>query len=158
MDQDAGMRDLMERIRVRELIERYLSALDRLDFAALEQVFTEDADIRHHVKPEDLESGVASRGGAQWVEGVRRMARFASTNHTLSNAVIVVDGERARADARACAYLLDATTRPGTVHIRLVRYMDEFMLQHGEWRICKRRHIPLIQYSVPAAEIRMPYD
>ena len=142
-------------LAIKRLLDLYMSALDRQDVEDMRQCFTDDADLHYHVDLGDMSKGVHRVGGQSFAgPPFERLANLASTNHTMSNSVIRIDGDNATADSRGFTYLLDNETR--LVSMRAVRYLDELLRTAAGWRITRRRHIPEIQFEVPASAIRMP--
>ncbi len=143
--------ELLDYVEIRRCLEGYMSALDRLHHAELIASFTSDADITYHNGRDTYV------GGSQWLASAAgRMAKFASTNHTLSNSVIEVRGSTATADSRAVAWLLTTEEDGSIVYMRAVRYLDELVRTPDGWKISKRQHLPVIQFQVPATSIFMP--
>ncbi len=143
--------ELLDYVRIRRRLDSYMSALDRLDHAELIASFTEDADITYHNGRDTYV------GGSHWLASAGpRMAKFVSTNHTLSNSVIEVHGDTATADSRAVAWLLTSEEDGNIVYMRAVRYLDELVHTSDGWKISKRQHLPVIQFEVPATSIFMP--
>jgi hypothetical protein len=144
-------------IAIRRHLDRYMSALDRRDFDAVGTCFTEDAAIRMHVTPGDPESGEFHRGGTAFAKVVRRLGNFKSTNHTVANALIEVNGRQATADCRVTAWLMGEIEGSDRVFLRCVHVFDDLLLTEDGWKICKRVHMPLIQFEVPASPIFLPH-
>ncbi len=147
--------ELVDYIAIKRILDLYMSALDRQDLTDMSVCFTDDADLHYHADLEDESKG-DRRIGSQSFAGppFERLAKLASTNHTLSNSVIKIDGNRATADSRGFTYLLNS--EKGEVSMRAVRYLDDLVRTPNGWRIARRRHIPQIQFEVPASAIQMP--
>jgi SnoaL-like domain len=149
--------DSLSYLAVRRHLESYMSAIDRRDFEAVAACFTENAEIRTHVISGDLQSGEFYRGGAEFAKGVRRLEKFKSTTHSLANALIEVNGKTATADCRVTAWLMGAIGGSDRVFLRCVHVIEDLVLMEAGWKICKRLHMPMIQFEVPASPIFMPH-
>ena len=140
---------LFDRMLIRERLELYMSALDRLDRELVIDCFTEDAELEYDVKPERYV------GGAQFFEALSQVfARFSSTNHALSNSQVIVSGDTARVESRATAVLVDKESQ--RTSIRGVRYLDDLVRCGNDWKIRRRIHQPLWQYDVDGAACILP--
>jgi ketosteroid isomerase-like protein len=149
--------ELLSYLAIRRHLESYMSALDRRDFDAVAACFTEDADIRTHVTPGDPHSGEFRQGGAAFAMAVRRLEKFKSTNHSLANALIRVNGRTATADCRVTAWLMGEIDGSDRVLLRCVHVIEDLVLTEAGWKICKRLHMPMIQFEVPAGPVFMPH-
>ncbi len=147
--------ELVDYIAIKRILDLYMSALDRRDLEDMRLCFTDDADLHYHADLEDASKGDHRVGGQSFAgPPFDRLAKLASTNHTMSNSVIKIDGDRATADSRGFTYLLNGEA--GEVSMRAVRYLDDLVRTPDGWRITRRRHIPQIQFEVRASAIRMP--
>jgi ketosteroid isomerase-like protein len=149
--------DLLSYLAIRRHLESYMSAIDRRDFEAVAACFTENAEIRTHVTSGDPQSGEFYRGGAEFAKGVRRLEKFKSTNHSLANALIEVNGRTAKADCRVTAWLMGEIDGSDRVFLRCIHVIEDLVLMEAGWKICKRLHMPMIQFEVPSSPIFMPH-
>ena len=152
-----ALEQLLDYLAVRGHLDRYMSAIDRRDFDEVADCFTVDAEIYTHITPGDLNSGAFRRGGAEFARAVRRLEKFKSTNHSISNALITVDGPTATADCRVTAWLMGEFNGSDRVFLRCVHVIDDLVLTSEGWKISKRVHMPVIQFDVPASPIFMPH-
>jgi ketosteroid isomerase-like protein len=156
--QETAETELCAYMAIRRQIDRYMSALDRRDFEAVADCFTEDAAIYMHVIDGNLSDAEFHRGGPSFAKAVRRLDKFHATSHNLANAVIDVDGEQASAVSQVNAWLLgeeaDGSRR---VIFRSVHVVEDFVLTDRGWKIARRVHSPQMQYEVPAASVQLPY-
>lgn len=147
--------ELVDYIAIKRVLDLYMSALDRQDLKDMCLCFTDDADLHYHADLDDASKGDHRVGGQSFAgEPFGRLAKLGSTNHTMSNSVIKIDGDHATADSRGFTYLYNKEA--GQVSMRAVRYLDELLRTGDGWRITRRRHIPQIQFEVPASAIQMP--
>jgi len=149
--------ELLSYLAIRRHLERYMSAIDRRDFDAVGDCFTADAEIYMHVKAGDLRSGEFHRGGAAFARAVTRVEKFKSTNHSIANTMIKLNGSKATADSRVTAWLMGEIGGADRVLLRCVHLLDDLILTDAGWKISKRIHMPVIQFDVPASPIEMPH-
>ena len=147
---------LLDQQRVRNVLERYLYAVDSRDEKALASCFTADAKAHYH-------KGYATEVFLQRNTEIAkflldRTSVYSSTNHLTSNASITIDGDRANAITHAIAHVI--TSSDGRVLVRGLRYIDELVRAADGWSIQSRVHVPLWQYEAasvpPAIPVRSP--
>ncbi|MDR5765852.1 MULTISPECIES: nuclear transport factor 2 family protein [unclassified Caballeronia] len=135
---------LLERMRIREVLEDYLGSLDDKDYDAIANCFTEDAVSHYNNEPHELKGG---KGVAEWLH---RMAAYNATIHALGNARIKVDGDKAVAHSIVTATLHAGDEGFGRVQVRTIDYVDQLVKVNGEWKIANRMHKPTMQYDAPS--------
>ena len=141
--------DIWDRHAVREVIGKYFAALDRADKSLLAECFS--ADARYE-----------STGGTLNLDGREAIcARLASAHsgwrsHVPSSMTIEIDGDRARADTFALAYLVEDAGADQRVIVRGVQYLDELRREAGEWRISRRYHGTQWQFEARTVEPFVP--
>jgi len=134
--------ELLDRLAVRETIERYMAHLDQGDWAGVASCFTDDAESVYNDDPTVLRGGVEVAGFIQ-----RALTAYEGTVHDLANCQVFVQGDSATAITRA----LVGMVRPvATVTFRAVEYTDELRRVSGTWLIVRRKHVPLWQSDIPA--------
>ena len=137
---DAQTSGHVHREAIREVIGRYFAAVDRYDEQLLATCFTPDARYE-------------SAGGSLNMEGrdviaARLMAAGSMLrSHIAGSMIIDVDGEQARADTYALAYLVDGAEAGRRVLVRGLRYEDQLRLEGGKWRIAFRHHSTQWQFE-----------
>ncbi len=145
----AANNEIAERMRVREVLERYLHSLDARDRDALSSCFSTDATARFHAGRAEERS---TCGRDAIVDEIfQNQFRVDCSNHTLSNIVIRLKGYRASSITFAVAHLVIGSK----VLVRGLRYDDELVKVSGDWRIESRLHTPLWQYDAAAVEPRI---
>jgi ketosteroid isomerase-like protein len=140
--------DPAERSAVRDVLERYVHAMDRRDVALMRGCFTPDADLSYF-------------GGLRRFTGTEFADTFASSlepfgfiDHSIGSLRITVDGDVAALDVhlRATMTLKDEPR----VLIRWVEVTDRLARDSSGWRITARRHVPVLQYESRTTEIDFP--
>lgn len=115
-------------LAIPQLICRYCRALDRLDAALLDTVFTADAD---------LDFGAIYRGPPAGFVAVMLgfMGSMAATRHEVGNILIAADGDRAGVESYVTAWhRLEGTDGTQELIVR-ARYLSTAALTGGAWRL-----------------------
>ncbi len=142
--------EIADHVRIRAVLGNYFSAIDQRDLAFLLTCFTEDAEAIYNAGTPDARP---SQGGAKMCGMlVKRAALFASSNHSVSNITIRIEGDRAASTTFAVVH----ANGGDHIVVRGLRYDDELVKQGEAWKIATRRHSPLWQHEVPASGIGMP--
>jgi len=126
------MTDLEDRLAISDLFVRYTNALDRGDVETIADCFTLDGS---------LDSPAVGRhsGHAAIRAFAERFARFhergSQLRHVISNLMVEIDGDR----ARATCYLLNVLTRNGKSEMLAPgRYECDLVKSAGKWRFQNR--------------------
>jgi len=135
----------IERLLVREVLEKYLASLDDKDWDGIAGCFTDDAVSHYNDEPDALHGG---KGVADWLH---RMVAYNATDHSLSNVRIEVTGDTAVAHSLVIATLHQGDEGVGRVQVRAIDYRDHLVKIDGQWRISERLHHPTMQYDAPSA-------
>jgi uncharacterized protein (TIGR02246 family) len=143
----AESEQVIQKARIRDVLEAYFYALDSGDEDALAACFTPDVEaIYQQGRPEERHH--AGRDGL-----LRQLTHSAAASdvrtHSGSSVHILLRGAAATATTHATATIV----KEQQVTVRGLRYKDELALEDGEWRIRRRVHIPLWQYEVARAEL-----
>ena len=141
---------MVDRAAVREVIESYMSAVDRCDYEAIAACFTADADLEYDAEPSRFTGGKAV---ADWM---RTYDHLPNHTHTVSNCAIVVNGDEAAADTFGFAVLAVGAGGPGSVLVMGLRYVDHLVRTADGWRINKRKHTLKWQFNAAAEPIELP--
>jgi ketosteroid isomerase-like protein len=129
---DQRIRELMDRVKLTNLVNEYCRALDQMDLQSVAAVFTPDCLVEYG--PEDLFN---SHGADGLVRDLGRMWRYTRTSHHLSNVQITLEDED---HARGVSYVMAWHERPdGTTGILYGQYHDKFVRTAQGWRIAHRR-------------------
>jgi uncharacterized protein (TIGR02246 family) len=149
------LRELEDEREIRDLLIRYAACLDRRDFPGYSALFTEDGhwygragDVRGRAAIEQML--LDSFGPTP--EGFVNTGNF----HLMTNFLIEVDGDTARADSRITYFARGDNDRPAPMLAG--RYEDEFVRVDGHWLFASRQvigEIPTIaEAPVPTPEER----
>lgn len=129
------MDELMSRERIRDASLRYARGADRLDAALIDSVFFPDAIIEH--------AGMVFDGrgwGSTIVATMQQISR--GSRHLMVNQHIELDGDTAYSETYCDAHILVDDGDGGMQLInRAIRYVDQFELRDGEWRVSVRKTV-----------------
>lgn len=133
----AGVED---QVRLRILVDRYFSAVDGRDWAALGDCFCPDGSYSIEQPGPGGPMYATSRGREEVVATLRGMERFPFSTHICGSVVFDVRGNEASGQVTAIA--VAARGEPGTggrLDVRGLRYADAFRRDPGgHWQIAQR--------------------
>ena len=131
---DLNLEQMLEEARIQRVLVRYAQALDERDWAALDQVFTDDARVRY-------ESIGEFNGRARIVDVVRdALAPCGRTQHLIGNIWVEFTGpETATAVSYVRAWHRWPETEQKPDMTLWGEYHDVWVLLDGTWRIRERR-------------------
>lgn len=130
----AELRDLTARRDIGSVVQQYMRGLDRLNADLVSEAFTGDAW---------LDMGVYTGSAAAFVPfAMELLATFTGTQHFIGQHTIELHG----ADTASGEVFFQAwhgTKDSGELENLFVtgRYVDEYTLQNGQWRIHRRKLI-----------------
>ncbi len=130
-----SVQQLSDRIEINDLLVRYTRALDSKDWALLDTVFTDDAELDYRSS-----GGIAGKlpEVKEWLE--RALALFPETLHLIGNSEVELDGDRARARTALYNPMFFANPDGSRHHFAIgACYLDELRRTPQGWRIVKRR-------------------
>ena len=129
--------DFLNREAIKELRIRYSALLDGGDTDRLGEVFTDDAELRVTVGAFRGLAEIKSNLGAAYASFDTQQRKHYPFVHAVVNHEVSLTSATT---ATGCCYLLDLVTdRPSGSHPFLLvgRYLDEYALIDGEWRITR---------------------
>jgi 3-phenylpropionate/cinnamic acid dioxygenase small subunit len=124
-------------VQLTQLGYRYADAIDACDLDRFLAVFTPDA--RLHIYHPDANEPFASFSGHDEMRIIpgRMEDMFAQTMHLMSNHLVDVDGDKATGTVLCTARHL-VKDRENSMNV-LIRYIDEYIRENGEWKIADRQ-------------------
>lgn len=147
-----ALRKLLDQTAIRDVIGLYFYGLDRRDFVALAACFTSDANGEY------FGGKTVLVGRDAIIEALRPITQFKFSTHLIGNMTIKVDGDRAKADTNAVAFLVvDNDGGKGRILVRGLRYLDDLVQGPDGWRISHRVHIPNWQYEAASVPPAVPH-
>ena len=130
MADTAALQAMLDKHALHELVLTYCRAADRRDFRLMRSLYHDDAIDDHGA----MFSGPVDDFIA-WIPSV--MAGFEATAHSVSNALFVVDGDKANGEIYAHAY--HRTHPPDAQEIVIGgRYLDRYERRAGVWKFIHR--------------------
>jgi hypothetical protein len=129
----ADWKVVADELAIRRVLATYCRAIDRCDADLLRSVYWPDAVDDH---------GVFNGNALEFVDFILPMLRtMRVTTHSISNVLIELDGDEARAETYVNAYH-DAPGPEGRIDIVVAgRYLDRFERRDGHWRIAHRQFV-----------------
>jgi uncharacterized protein (TIGR02246 family) len=130
---EPGLQELQDRAEIHDVMMRYATALDTLDWDGVAACFTKDA---HSVySGNDLGHGVDKI--LAYIQG---LANMKVTTHFMGNQLIEVKGDTASMATYCVAYLAREREGRDVIVIRGLRYIDQLLRQDRRWLINDRVH------------------
>lgn len=128
-DLEAGLRDLLSKQEITEVLYRASRAVDRGDIAMMASCFHSDAtDYR----------GVVN-GPAENARNALKGIKINVTHHVTTNVSIELDGDVAKAESYVTAFHHVEKPEGGARDELLrARYLDRFERRDGKWKIAQR--------------------
>lgn len=130
---DPGLRRLLDRQEISDVIVRLARATDRCDAELMASCFHPDATDDH---------GDFVGTAADFVPWVMRVLEHVTlTTHTVCNVLVEFDGDTAAAESRFLAFARSDGARGRTDSVGAGRYLDRLERRAGEWRISHREAV-----------------
>jgi hypothetical protein len=142
---DERLQELLDKQALLELVTRYARAIDRCDLDLLLTCYHDDAVDDHGTF-----AGPPAEVFPPILEHMRSMP---PTQHVISNAVFVVDGDRAVGEVYTDVRV-GAPAGGDKLHGGFGRQLDRYERRNGEWRIAHRRVV--IEWFDPGPERERP--
>lgn len=141
--------DVEDRFAIADVTHTYCWALDSKQFEMLDDVFLPDATA-------ELLSPLLTGRDAIRDRISSALTVFDATQHTVTNHMIVVDGDRATCRCYLHAQHVRAGTPGGDLFVIAGRYEDELLRTSNGWRIVFRRLVQV--WSEGNTEVTRPRD
>jgi len=128
------LQEISDRIEINDLLIRYCTAVDRRDWDAFDDIFTEDCLI-------DYSAMGGSRGGLAETKAflAKVMPGFVAHQHLISNSSVELDGDTATCRTM-CHNPMVKGTKEGVTHVFFcgLWYCDKLLRTRDGWRIAER--------------------
>lgn len=128
---DDRIQELLDKQSIYEVLISYCRGVDRCDVALLQSVYHEDSYDDH---------GYWRGNGVDFASFVanRLMNANSATTHSITNAMITINGDTAWSESQVVATLVRREAGPRKADVMGARYLDELTRRSGVWRISKR--------------------
>lgn len=142
-------------VALNQLAYRYAAAVDACDVEAFLAVFTPEARLRSYHP--DADEPFADLTGHEQLAAIPRAMRelYRRTTHMMTNHLVDVRGDTATGEVLCTARHLGADSQDqGSINV-IIRYIDRYVRQQGEWHILDRQIRFLWSERHPLAESGM---
>ncbi len=142
---DADLARLADRLAIRELVDRYARAADRVDGEGAAALFTEHGALR--IFERGTEAPVRERIGREAIAtAFAGLSRYDVTLHVVANHLIELDGDAATGETYCLAHHVrtigEGDDAHPSDHLMAIRYLDTYERTEQGWRIAQR-HLQL---------------
>ncbi len=143
-DLEQAVRTLVDRAEITDLVYRYAKGLADGDVDMIVSVFAPDARLDHDYVVIEGHAGIHRHFSANKVQGAAGtgigLETFLSRNPLISNVVIDLDGDHARAESRGIVVHHGVRGARHYVVVRSLTYDDDVVRTADGWRIARRHH------------------
>jgi ketosteroid isomerase-like protein len=132
---------LADRLEIRELVELYARAADRVDGAGAAALFTDNGVLRIFERGD--ESPVRERSGREEIAtAFAGLSRYEVTLHVVANHLVELDGDAATGETYCLAHHVRTIGEGEAAHlsdyVMAIRYLDTYERTTDGWRIAQR--------------------
>ncbi|MBW2242938.1 MAG: nuclear transport factor 2 family protein [Deltaproteobacteria bacterium] len=150
---DDTLRTLADRRELNDLVARYARAIDRRDYPALRQVFTEDVHMSgYRGDPASVEALYSNQGLEDVIAAIQTLEEFEQVHHVVSQQLVEIDGDRATGETYGTTHFVWHDDGVLTHRTHVCRYQDRYRRESGRWQIEERRLIFDWEYDTPMGE------
>jgi ketosteroid isomerase-like protein len=126
-------------LAIQALCAAYARAVDARDYAALGELFSDDALLSaHRGEPGRGPKLFELRGRARILKALPSIERFRATTHLVSLPVTHIDGDIARNEVSCLAHHLYDRQSQARLYVMAIRYRDRCRREAGTWRFSER--------------------
>ena len=142
------MQEMLDKFALQQLVWTYCRGIDRRDYALVRSLYHDDAIDDHgpmfYGSPDEY---------VAWLPSM--MANWDATSHIISNALFIVDGDRAEGELFVNAY---HRTHPPEARELIAggRYLDQYEKRDGIWRFKQRSLVLDWMENRPVAQGKGP--
>jgi 3-phenylpropionate/cinnamic acid dioxygenase small subunit len=138
----ADLRETVAKQKIADVLTRYSRGIDRCDLDTLSAVFWPDATADY---------GSGRQNAQEWARAtVAALKGMHRTQHAISNMLIDVDGDTARAETYCQAYH-EIDGKDGRIEMVVGgRYLDRLERRDGAWRIAERAYVMDWNRNIPS--------
>jgi ketosteroid isomerase-like protein len=133
---DQRLRELEDRIAIKEIVDTFSNLADIKDFGALVHLLTEDAEVDFYLGDTLLGSW---KGRAEFEKALSSFSsNFEATYHFNGQQVIEVEGDNASSQHYCLAMQIASAGPKKTLTTNGVIYRDTYVRRADGWKIAKR--------------------
>ena len=138
-------REILDRLEIRELVDRYARAADRVDGPGAAALFTPDGALR--IFERGTEAPVRERLGREAIAtAFAGLSRYDVMLHVVANHLAEIDGDAATGETYCLAHHVRTVGEGAEAHlsdyVMAIRYLDTYSRTDEGWRIAQR-HLQL---------------
>ena len=140
-------------VGLRQLVDAYADAVDRLDETGLAQLFTDKGTLRVQTDDGPIENEWI---GSELTRSFEQLRSYHRTLHQVGGAVFEATDNGATGRVACLAHHYQKTSSGPVDLVMMVRYHDRYSKDQGAWRIDQRRVAVQWTELHPAHPIRRP--
>ncbi|MFJ9870125.1 nuclear transport factor 2 family protein [Streptomyces sp. NPDC101165] len=129
-----------DQLAIRSLIDAYAHCADRRDAKGQMSLFTEDSRFLVYMDATAARPTQELHGRDALAPVFDNLNTYKATTHFNGQSTVFLDGDRASGETYCLAHHISfGTDAERTVMIASIRYLDQFVKQHGDWFFAERR-------------------
>ena len=136
---DISVREVAERLAIRELVDAYSFCADRRDAAGQMALFTADTDFLVYMDSRNTSPTQQIRGRAALAPVFDDLNTYEATLHFNGQSTTVLDGDHASGVTYCLAHHVKVDGSARSLMIAAIRYLDTFVKRDGTWFFSQRK-------------------
>jgi hypothetical protein len=136
---DISVREVAERLAIRELVDAYSFCADRRDAAGQMALFTEDTDFLVYMDSRNPSPTQEIRGRAALAPVFDDLNTYEATLHFNGQSTTALDGDHASGVTYCLAHHVKVDGSARSLMIAAIRYLDTFVKRDGTWFFSQRK-------------------
>jgi SnoaL-like domain len=134
-----SMRDVADRLAIRELVDAYAYCADRRDAAGQMALFTEDTEFLVFMDSSDPTPTQHLLGRVALAPVFDDLNQYQATMHFNGQSTTVLEGDRASGVAYCLAHHVTVDGSARSLMIAAIRYLDTYVKHDGIWFFGQRK-------------------
>ena len=135
---DISVREVADRLAIRELVDAYSFCADRRDAAGQMALFTEDTDFLVYMDSRNPSPTQQIRGRAALAPVFDDLNTYEATLHFNGQSTTALDGDHASGVTYCLAHHVKVDGSARSLMIAAIRYLDTFVKRGGTWFFSQR--------------------
>jgi hypothetical protein len=136
---DISVREVADRLAIRELVDAYAYCADRRDAAGQMALFTEDTDFLVYMDSQNPSPTQQIRGRAALPPVFDDLNSYEATMHFNGQSTTALDGDHASGVTYCLAHHVKVDGSARSLMIAAIRYLDTFVKRNGAWFFSQRK-------------------